>query len=124
MKVSIDNVNLDAKTCNLYIGENTLHAKLVLPTNKGSENDMWVDLRPYKALLGAGDHKNWITVSRATVSAENLETEKKPSLPLYVSLNNLMNYVTPDEYEIARQIFAKATLKLNEEREKAGYKKV
>ena len=48
------------------------------------------------------------------------ETIKKPNLPLYIHINNIQYYCTPAEYEIVKQIFDRATAKLDEERKKAG----
>jgi hypothetical protein len=130
MQVKIINVDLEHKTALLTTETNkTCAVRLVLPNNKGNENDAWVDCRPIKVLFGDGDHKNWLTIPRKdtinTVEVIERETLKKPQLPLYVSIKNLAQFVTPDEYEICKQIFKKAELKLAESRladakEKAG----
>lgn len=120
MKVSVYQVNQSTKKAYVRVGDKTVETRIVLPNNKGAENDLWVDLRPIKALLGEGEHKNWLTIPRTIKEEDRVEVEtlKKPNLPFYVSIKNLMNYVSPSEYEIARQIFAKAELKLAEEKAK------
>ena len=126
MNIKIHDVNKEAKNALVTLENGKVYSvKVLLPDNKGAENDLWVDLRSIKPLLGEGDHKNWATIPRATKQdAEPIvvETLKKAVLPPFVTIKNLQNYVTPDEYEIARQIFKKATDKLNEERKLAGYK--
>lgn len=120
MKVSIYQVNQATKKAYVRVGEKTIETRIVLPNNKGAEKDLWVDLRPAKALLGEGDHKNWATLSRDVKETDTFEVEtlKKPNLPFYISIKNLMHYATPSEYEICKQIFDRAEKKLAEERAK------
>ena len=120
MKVSIYQVKQDTKKAYVRVGDKVIETRIVLPTNKGAENDLWVDLRPVKALLGDGEHKNWATLKRDITSEQSFEVEtlKKPNLPFYISIKNLMHYATPSEYEICRQIFERAEKKLAEERAK------
>lgn len=120
MKVKVLEVNKETRVAKVQIGDDYAECKIKLPNNKGAENDAWVDIRPLHSLLGTGDHKNWLTVNRNLTSPVECETIKKPNLPLYIHINNIEYYCTPAEYEIVKQIFARATEKLADERKKAG----
>ena len=117
MQVKIINVDIKNKSALLTTETNkTCAVRLVVPNNKGSENELWVDCRPIKVLFGDGDHKNWLTIPREdtieTTKVIELETLKQPKLPMYVSIKNLKDFVTEEEYKICRHIFDKAELKL------------
>lgn len=116
MKVIVSSINATTKTAIVTIGDKAITTKLTLPSNKGAENDAWVDMRTtdIKQALGTGDHKNWLTVPRNTTDSIECETEKKPKLPNFISILNLQYYVTKEEYETCKGIFDKATAKLNE----------
>lgn len=124
MKVKVSQVSIASKSAILTTSDNkTCSVRLVVPNNKGSENDLWVDLRPIKYLLGSNeDHKNWLTIPRKDTvdSGEVIEciTSKFPS---FISMNNLSDYVSEADYEIAKQIFQKAENKLRELKTAAGY---
>lgn len=116
MKVIVSSVNTSNKTAIVTIGTKAFNTRLVLPTNKGAENDAWVEIKSaeIRTALGTGDHKNWLTVPRNTTDSVECESEKKPKFPNFISILNLQYYVTKEEYETCKAIFDKATAKLNE----------
>lgn len=125
MQIKIHDINKVAKNALVTLENGKVYTVgVTVPNNKGAEKDLWVDLRGIKVLFGEGDHKNWATVPRdIKQDAEPIvfDTLKKAVLPPFVTIKNLQEYVTPAEYEIARQIFKKATDKLNEQRKALGY---
>ena len=120
MKVKVLELNKETRIAKVQIGDDYAECKVKLPNNKGAEKDAWVDIRGLQSLLGTGDHKNWLTVPRDLTAPIEMETIKKPNLPLYIHINNIEYYCTPAEYEIVKQIFARATEKLNQARKSAG----
>ena len=120
MKVKVLELNKETRIAKVQIGDDYAECKVKLPSNKGAEKDAWVDIRGLQNLLGDGDHKNWLTVPRDLTAPIEMETIKKPNLPLYIHINNIEYYCTPAEYEIVKQIFARATEKLNQARKSAG----
>ena len=122
MKVKVLELNKVTRVAKVQIEDDYAECRFIFPDNKGAENDAWVDISGLHSLLGDGEHKRWLTVPRNLTTPIECETVKKPKLPLYVHINNLMHYATPSEYEICRQIFERATAKLNEARKQAGLK--
>ena len=120
MKVKVIEVNKETRIAKVQIGDDFAECKIKLPNNKGAEKNAWVDISGIKEELGAGDHKNWLTVPRDMTEPIEFETVKKPHYPAYIHINNIKYYCTPAEYEIVKQIFDRATAKLNEERKNAG----
>lgn len=120
MKVKVLELNKETRIAKVQIGDDYAECKVKLPSNKGAEKDAWVDIRGLQSVLGTGDHKNWLTVPRDLTAPIEMETIKKPNLPLYIHINNIEYYCTPAEYEIVKQIFARATEKLNQARKSAG----
>jgi hypothetical protein len=120
MKVKVLELNKETRVAKVQIGDDYAECRFIYPSNKGAEKDAWVSIKELHSLLGQGDHKNWLTVTRDMKEPIELETIKKPNLPLYIHINNLQYYCTPAEYEIVKQIFDRATKKLDEERKKAG----
>lgn len=120
MKVKVLELNKETRVAKVQLGDDYAECRFIYPNNKGAEKDAWVDIRGIKSLLGDGDHKNWLTVPRDMTAPMEFETIKKPNLPLYIHINNIQYYCTPAEYEIVKQIFDRATAKLDEERKKAG----
>ena len=122
MKVVVDNISKETKSCTITVNGKTFNGSFIIPSNKGCENQYWVNIHtdPIMEELGAGEHKRWLTIPRDCTRYEG-DSIKKPVFPPYVSILNLMDYVTPEEYEVARKIFEKATVKLNALKAEAGY---
>ena len=128
MTIKIHDVNKEARNALITLENGKVYTVgLTIPNNKGTEKELWVDLRGVKVLFGEGDHKNWASIPRDTKQdAEPIvfDTLKKQILPPFITILNLQEYVSADQYEIAKQIFATATKKLNEKRIALGYKPV
>ena len=122
MQVKIKAINANDKKATVILGDTLFETRCVTPANKGSERDLWIDLRPLHDRLGEGEHKNWLTVPRNEEEAKNgvYETLKRKRIANYVSILNLMDYVTPEEYETCRKIFIKAEMQLIPEKLKAN----
>lgn len=114
MKVVIKELDITNKRATITFGDTTAVTKVVIPANKGAEEQCWIDLRPFADKFGEGEHKRWLTVSRKEEDeiGKEYDTLKHKRLPNYISILNLMNYVSAEEYEQARKIFAKAERKL------------
>lgn len=120
MKVKVLELNQEKRVAKVQIGDDYAECRFIYPSNKGAENDAWVSIKDLHSILGDGNHKNWLTVPRNLTEPIEVETLKKPNLPLYIHINNIQYYVTDAEYEVVKQIFDRATKKLDEERKKAG----
>ena len=122
MKVVVDNISKETKSCTITVNGKTFRGSFIIPSNKGCENQFWVNIHTDAIMneLGAGEHKRWLTIPRDCTRYEG-DSTKKPVYPPFVSILNLMEYVTPEEYETARKIFEKATVKLNALKAEAGY---
>lgn len=120
MKVKVLSLDKSTKLAKVQVNEEIVLCRFMFPNNKGAEKDAWVSIKDIHSKLGQGDHKNWLTVPRELTTPIEIETIKKPNLPLYIHINNIQYYVNDAEYEIVKQIFARATAKLEEERKKAG----
>jgi hypothetical protein len=120
MKVKVLELNKETRVAKVQIGDDYAECRFIYPNNKGAEKDAWVSIKDLHKLLGDGDHKNWLTVPREFTTPIECETIKKPNLPLYIHINNLQYYCEPAEYEICKQIFDRATKKLDEMRKQAG----
>lgn len=121
MKVKVLELDKSRRVAKVQVGEKTMvECRFIFPSNKGAEKDAWVNIVDLHPMLGDGEHKKWLTVSRELSSPVEIETVKKPNLPLYISITNLMHYANPDEYEICRQIFERASKKLEQARKDAG----
>ena len=122
MKVKVISLDKERKVAKVQIGDDYAECRYILPDNKGAEKDAWVDIKDLHPLFGDGNHKNWLTVPRDLSTPLECETVKKPNLPLYIHINNLQYYCEPAEYEICKQIFDRATKKLEDARVAAGLK--
>lgn len=122
MKVVVDNISKETKSCTITVNGKIFNGSFIIPSNKGCENQFWVNIHTDAIMneLGAGEHKRWLTIPRDCSRYEG-DSTKKPVYPPFVSILNLMEYVTPEEYETARKIFEKATVKLNALKAEAGY---
>jgi hypothetical protein len=123
MKVKVIELNKDLREAKVQIGDDYAMCKFIYPNNKGVENDCWVNIKDIHGLLGEGVHKNWLTVPRVLTTPVECETLKKPNLPLWINIQNLQYYCEPAEYEICKQIFERATIKLQQARKDAGLDK-
>lgn len=124
MKVKVLELNQATRVAKVQIGDDYAECTVKLPTNKGAENDAWVSIVGLHSILGDGQHKKWLTVPRNLTTPIECETVKKPNLPLFIHIKNLIHYCTPAEYEIVKQVWDRAEKKLQEERTKAGLKSV
>lgn len=109
MKVRVSQVSVATRTALVTIGNAQFITRIVIPNNKGKENELWVDIRPneIKNLLGEGEHKNWITIPRDLFEGE-YETLKKEREDNFITITNLIKYVTPEEYATVFAIWEKA----------------
>lgn len=107
MKVLVTNISVATKTAQVTVGNNSYITRLVEPKNKGKENELWVDIRPLKVVLGEGDHKGWLTIEKTTVQAE-LETLKQERPDNFITIQNLIKYCTKEEYEQVLAIWNRA----------------
>jgi hypothetical protein len=120
MIVKVLELNKERRVAKVQIGNDYAECRFIYPSNKGAENDAWVSISEIHSVLGDGTHKKWLTVPRVLTTPVEVETLKKPNLPLYIHINNIQYYCEPAEYEIVKQIFARATKKLDEARKEAG----
>lgn len=120
MLVKVVEFNKEKRVAKVQINDDYAECRVVYPSNKGAEKDAWVSIKDLHSLLGDGNHKNWLTIPRDFKETIEVETLKKPNLPLYIHINNIQYYCTPAEYEIVKQIFDRATAKLDEARKNAG----
>ena len=120
MLVKVLELNQEKRVAKVQIGDDFAECRFIFPNNKGAEKDAWVSIKDLHGLLGDGSHKNWLTVPRELTAPIEVETLKKPNLPLFIHINNLQYYCEPAEYEIVKQIFDRATKKLDEARKQAG----
>ena len=120
MLVKVLELNKDKRVAKVQIGETFAECRFIYPSNKGAENDAWVSIVDIHPLLGEGTHKKWLTVPRVLTAPVEVESLKKPNLPLFITINNLQYYCNEAEYEICKQIFDRATKKLDEARKEAG----
>ena len=115
MKVLVTNISLATKTAQVTIGDKSYVTRISIPTNKGAENQVWVNIEPFHPKLGEGEHKKWLTVEKTTVQAE-LETLKKEKQDNFLTIHNLIKYCTKEEYEQVLAIWLKAEKELKIQR--------
>ena len=121
MILTVKNIDRTKKVATLNLNGEEVECPISLPKNKGMENSAWINIQELHPLLGKGEHKKWLTVNDcSTPNPKGYETLKQDPIPPYITLLNIKNFLTKEEYEQVAPILLQAELNLIAKKLSAG----
>ena len=113
--------NFTENTCAVKIGDKYYPERVI--ENKYDNNTVLVSIKNLHGLLGDGEHKNWLVVSKKQIELNgevDLQTEKA-HYDAFLTEKNISKYLSPEDYGAYLVLRQKAELALKEYQE--NYKK-